>query len=160
MLPSVSLSVESPESWGFPQRRAAVKSVDSPDVCLCWVTQKHGSHGYILPSSHCSKWNPLGDGEIRRPASTIRIQATHQWSSASAEAVLWAIGGLQLALGDVALGTVAVGGRSVTVSPWRLPHCKGPRREHIQSGIKVSWWGYVLFVIGYGIVEKCVQLIC
>ena len=31
------------------------------------------------------------------------IQGTHQWSSASGEAVLRAIGGLQLALGNVAL---------------------------------------------------------
>jgi hypothetical protein len=30
-------------------------------------------------------------------------QGTHQWSSASSEAVLRAIGGLQLALGNVAL---------------------------------------------------------
>ena len=33
----------------------------------------------------------------------IMIQGTHQWSRASGEAVLCAIGGLQLALGNVAL---------------------------------------------------------
>ena len=53
------------------------------------------------------------------------IQGTHQWSSASGEAVLCAIGGLQLALGNVALK--APGQRLIHLM--RDPEMKTPHPE-------------------------------